>query len=334
MAKCVAARWLSVSTTEDRFLLCEIPKVFTVLRIVLANKKRSKTHNNAGHGLDECALDDTGAYKDKMSRWHTDALNGMQDRLMEPTMKISHFTRSPLTHLPAFLKKRRTDENPADAELQELKSADSHMGMLVDGKAHAIVTEFDDMLNPDSELMTVMAEINSNGAISPAESTTLRGFAIKLVLTGSWGLRKRVLDVIESEPLSLLVMAKSNCRKFCQARKDAAVKLIDRMRDPVRNNVHPTCIKAFKLFRADILHAADHGTFRIPTGCTLTNPFWSLLKRVRCIMLADVRENERMNSMLKCISKRSPYISIALLTARLVIKGELALCKIPSFARI
>jgi hypothetical protein len=294
------------------------------MRTVLTNK-RSKKDSNAAQALDECALDDTGAYKEKMSRWYKDALNGMQDRLMEPTMNVAHITRSPLTHLSAFLKKRRADENPEDAELQELKSADSHMAMLIDGKAQAIVAEFDAMLNSDSELMTVMAEIDSNCVISPAEATALRGLAIKLVLTGSWGLRKRVLDVVESEPLSLLVMAKSNCRKFCKARKDASVKLIARMQDPGRNNVHPTAIKVFTLFKADILNAADHGTFHVPTakGFNFTNPFWSLMKRVRRFMLADVRENERMNSMLKCISNRCPGISIALLTARLVIKADL-----------
>ena len=174
------------------------------------------------------------------------------------------------------------------------------------------------MMDPMGTFVSIVCGFAS--ALGPDEGAKLRGFAALTILYAAWVFDLRVVSYLRSWPLLLLRLAESQWDKFCQGRADTATKLLnDYKASP--DTLHPTAKKVATMFEADLVHARDAGTLTSTENGREgeVTKLWLIIRKVREIIIAC----ERFNSILKVIGERARSICLALLSARLCVKGQM-----------
>ena len=299
--KCCATRWLGVTYLENPVIRATITKLRLILFVVLRKRLNNKTHRKKGpkDHPDEIAIEDTQKHIEKLGRWSKEVMKGITSKYIEPTMLITGAARGPFNHTSLFLKSLNYSD-------------DGHLATLVDYKAAEIANEFNLMFKLDSDMMSAIATVSISFADEPNDAAQIKGFACLQILLGHSGFRRRVLDNVEAEPLCYLGMGTTQWDTFSAKRKQLAQDLLSNA-----EHGHATGRKLVHLFREDVEHAAKHGTFATP------NKLSTIICRIRKQAFSDVRQNERLHSMISLMVGRAPSMSLSLLTAKLQLKGAL-----------
>ena len=176
------------------------------------------------------------------------------------------------------------------------------MAQLISWDGARIAKEFDDLM-VDS-FWALAAE-----GLPEDEARHLKGFASGLVLQNSSGYNRRVMKQLTTDPLVLVNLGASPPDQDCHLRRQVATRLLDTQDFALGANA----LKVKQRFAEDLALASATGT----CGSEL----YTTMQLARKHLKATVSENERANSMLKIMTKRSPNIGIAFLAARIALKG-------------
>ena len=308
--RCQGGRWGSVETVEVRLDDAGITTcLHHILKLVLARDKKPKDiealedkggpRGSGGAVVDELALEENQAYRHKMGKWSVDVLKVTEDIVFERLVTMMRLTRAPILHLSAFLKKSLSPV--------EIENHGGHLSQLACGKAKEIASEF----------IAVMASpIWRTGVLAPhaqLEKTDIQWLArisVSIVFYYMCAFHRRVYRPLNEFPYRLLKMCVTSHAKACKVRQAVAADL-----QKPHANLDPFSCKIKEIFSTDITEAVTSGR------CGLR--LWVTLRGLRTIAKADVRENERINKMIKLIGQRSPNCSLDLLSARVGLKHYL-----------
>ena len=270
-----------VGELQDRILQA------SELQIVVANV------DGNGMALNEIAADEFKTYTERLGRWRRDVVNVLADPLYEKVLLVNHLTRGPLMHLSFFLKQRRSE--------RMLDQDGSHLAALVCGKANQIGNEFvRDLCGID--WLKVFSGVDSSSA------SWLMTLAASLFFHNCCSYYRRVVLTLRCYPYVLLLLVNMPRSTPCQARQQVAQDILDT--ELLKLEVNTRKIRL--LFTEDLKAAAASGIL----GAKLD----ALLRMVRRLWKADVRENERINKMVTLQGERCPNASLELLSARIQLK--------------
>ena len=292
---CVAARWGSVECIEIRLDDAGVEKVVKVILHVLkvdADKKKKKKSNK--NTLDDISLEETQFYSDKMGRWKRDVANSIVDQLWQKMVTASRMLRETTSHFMSSLSVVYTED-----ELDEYGGA---LARLIDGKAEECAREYSrSMTHPKWGILCI--------DVPDADAEELRSYCAQAILRQASAFDWRILAKLQRRPLVLLRMAKEKPSTCSEGRRRIATELMA----ADEGTLDPTSLKVKRLFSEDLSMAVSDGTLGLK--------LYTILRGARRVFKQDVQENEHVNSIIKILCKRSPNLTLALLSARIGLKG-------------
>lgn len=179
------------------------------------------------------------------------------------------------------------------------------MAQLVDGRAAAFAMEFEEVFYAPSCNNQDILDLDDKDALF-----TWNFFAA-LTIQNACSFDRRVVQPVMGFPSRILVMGKVRFDLPCQSRKETAEDLLAANAE----SLDISSRKILHAFRQDITQAAQDGRI----GVT----FYITLQALRRLWKCDVRENERLNKMLKLFGDRAPNSSLVLVSSRISLKYQL-----------
>ena len=122
---------------------------------------------------------------------------------------------------------------------------------------------------------------------------------------------RRIHQATSAYPFKILLLVKSRPTKPCRIRQQIASEIL-RSDD---KKLHHVPRKMKHLYGPDLAVAVESGTLGFRLACALME--------IRRVWKSDVRDCERINKLLTCISERCPNANLELLSARATIKHHL-----------
>ena len=202
--------------------------------------------------------------------------------------------------LQAFLKKASVDSDNPD---------DSAMAQLVDGRALVFAGQF------ETVFYSSVQKINSHNdfaALGDTDKSFVWNFFATMIIQNAASFARRVVDPVLEFPNIFLGMAKIRFDLPCLERKALAERLLSAAR---QDCLDLSSMKLLRRYQHDIKMAADCGRIGLS--------FYIVLKTLRRVWRSDVRENERLNKLLKLFGQRAPNSSLDLVSSRIALKYNL-----------
>ena len=129
-----------------------------------------------------------------------------------------------------------------------------------------------------------------------------------MLLHNACGFERRILNDLRNFPAKLLLLARARPKDPCPTRKAIAQEILE----TENKDLEITARKLKQKFQAHLKETAAKGTLA-------DNVYW-ILKGMSILWKADVRENERLNKMVKLMNERAPHSTTELKSARLAMK--------------
>lgn len=133
-----------------------------------------------------------------------------------------------------------------------------------------------------------------------------------MIIQNAASFARRVVDPVLEFPNLFLGVAKIRFDLPCLERKALAERLLSAAR---QGGLDLSSMKLLRRYQKDIKMAADCGRIGLS--------FYILLKTLRRVWRSDVRENERLNKLLKLFGQRAPNSSLDLVSSRIALKYNL-----------
>ena len=288
---CDAGRWGAVHGFETKALAVGIPPLNQAIKNEVAKTKKQRKIKSSGPN--ECAIEALAAYSEKANRWEQDVITATDDSVFECMMKISKRHAGPLEHLRHFMLESYHGDDIAENG--------AHLARLVDGKAKAIMSEYDNLLADNNKwLESVTANLEVEDKLMVVDMATCH---LKALANG-YG--RRVLDVCTSVPCIVLLLAKADAGDICDERANAATKLLLAAPD-----ADPGVRNFIRFFREE-LETAKGG--KCPWN------LYIVVKMYRWKWRCSVGPNESLHSLMKCITGRARNCTKELFNARVLVK--------------
>lgn len=212
-------------------------------------------------------------------------------------------------HTRCFVKQTRLASGWPEAFLKKASVAEEEgaMAQLVDGRAFAFALEFEDIFYTAANHVD---RHNDFSCLDDLRKTFVRNLFVTMLVQNACSFDRRVVLPTMDFPNLFLVMGKIRYDLPCLERQAVALKAL---KNAERFDL--TSMKLFLKYREDIELAAEHGRIGLP--------FYIAMKALRKLWVADVRENERLNKMLKLLGQRAPNCSLDLVSSRVGMKYQL-----------
>ena len=152
------------------------------------------------------------------------------------------------------------------------------------------------------EWLTLLADLPDDVAHS------MMGIAVALVLNNGASFHRRTKQ-LRSLPLLLLRFAEKPMSEPCDVRQRMAADILATP-EPL---MEPNTLKIYNAYKADMEHAAFTGE----CGPRL----YAAMLLARMQFKPTVSQNERANSMIKMMCRRSPNVGLPLLSSRISLKA-------------
>ena len=294
-------RWGAVHDTETYCLRAGKPETETVFHDVFAKKttKRRKQQTSL-----EAQLDDEGDYSEKVGRWISQTLVNVRDCAFWATMTLQHIAREPIMHALASIQKTLGGHNTT------AEGKDIPIVRLVGQTTPAVLTELEALL---SSADCAWQEALDYVADELQQSETLSD-CVHLAVSYAADWERRFGIPGRHYPRRLTMYVWSQCNVTCSIRKTICKELLLALRGKgMASEIDSEMFKIAKTFKADI----EYGT---QTGGCGTKRFFAFVWDLALQWPVSTQVVEGTNSVLKLMVKRSPNISMKLLSARTTIK--------------
>jgi hypothetical protein len=322
--KPLVGRWGAISACEAVIVAPPVAEARLVLQDCIGSrgKKRDTTHakhgkkrksatalgDGSGNG-DDLALQDDGApqpveavvegtsnhsFSIAMGRWARDTVALLSSICFWWVVQVVHKCRGPLDHLLHVL----------EAKQKHATHEGSTLATLVYGKADEILCEFGALLN-------FGAWQGIWGAIPTSDHGKAHQIIITLVCSCAANYHKRFVELLGTMPYQILWLAFASPTVVCQQRARVAKLILEEAaaHDPEYNSA-----RMIIDFKVDLQHSAS-------TGLCSTK-LYTFALGVREQWCCDTQAQERANSIITCISRRSPNISLSLLAGPTLSKHQ------------
>jgi len=227
----------------------------------------------------------THSFSAVMGRWARDVMALLASECFWWLVPVVHKCRGPLAHMLHVLEARR--KHPEHEE--------STLATLVYGKAEEILCEFGMLLGFD-------AWQDIWKGIPASDHGKAHQIIVTLVCSCAANYHKRFVDLLGKLPYQILWLAYASPSVVCQQRVRVA-KLI--LAEAFAHNPEYNSARMVADFREDLQHSARTGM------CSIK--LYTFALGIRQQWSCDTQAQERANSIITCISRRSPNISLSLL---------------------
>lgn len=129
-----------------------------------------------------------------------------------------------------------------------------------------------------------------------------------MLLHNACGFERRILLSLRNYPMKLLLLVRAPPEQVCYTRREIALEILGTRESELEVNTK----KLRARFAKELEHASQEGT--------LPRRLYWLLKGASIMLKPDVRENERLNKMIKLMDDRAPHSSMELKSSRLSLK--------------
>ena len=317
--KPLVGRWGAISACEAVIVAPPVGEARLVLQDCIGSRgtKRDTTHaklgkkrksatalgDGSGNG-DGLALQADGApqraeavtegtsthsYSTVMGRWARDVVALLSSTCFWWVVQVVHKCRGPLDHLLHVL----------EAKQKHAAHESSTLATLVYGKADEILCEF-------GALLDFGAWQGIWEAIPTSDHGKAHQIIITLVCSCAANYHKRFVELLGGMPYQILWLAFASPTVVCERRANCAKQILH----SEEYNSRRMAID----FQADLQHSAS-------TGLCSTK-LYTFVLGVREQWSCDTQAQERANSIITCISRRSPNISLSLLAGPTLSKHQ------------
>lgn len=243
---------------------------------------------------DDPQQEEQAAYRIRIGRWKRESCEIVRDPLFWSVVRMQTVIHGPYAHHFNFLKSKLND-------------GDSHMALLVYGKADQILNEYNEMIAVPSFLDE---SVDMTAPIS--QQLQLIEFAVESIASHLCNYHRRVVFNCWQFPMMLHWLAFLPHDKACGRRKFLCRTIADTADERLEFNAR----KLKQLFGVDVFRAAAaSGTCSVDLYC-----FGLALRKGQ---RSDVVLNEGQNSLLKAMTTNCRRIGLPLLSSRANIKREL-----------
>ena len=196
----------------------------------------------------------------------------------------------------------------------DLDKLGNKMAQLVDGKARAILHEFEELLHASS------SDIHDHpdwAALSADDKHFSYNLLATLTIQNACAFERRIITTMtDSFPIALLSLARVRPELPCEERKGMADRFL---KLAAQSRLDVESMKILQHFRPAFETCKRSGKLDGRNGLEL----YIALKALRRTFIADVRLNEQLNKQLKLCGDRAPNASLELVSARAHVKHAL-----------
>ena len=297
--RCIASRWLSLCATEAYLLDRGHLAAAVVERVIRGHTaKDSKDTNIQHHDVNEIAVEDMKAHRQKIGRWRLDVLACISDSRFWLMIEFAHKARGPLDRMHAWLQKVF-----ADASINGY-----HVRRLVCGKAEALISQIEiELADSDMWWATHIA------LLPPDDQIWVTHMNASSMLFYASSFHRRVVAMLLAWPYRMFLMRKAPPDDDCPLRRQIA--------DEVLSLRRPGCIADATTIKipneyCDVLEIArDDGI--------LHNDLVDLLDNIDAGTTISVQEVEGVNSLIGRQGKACPNQCLDLMSSRICIKKDI-----------